>query len=79
MKEVDYTLATLSRHLLSQERQELAAADVPGMDSTALSPHTITALNESSQVPPAKDAHATGSLDIADSNAPLNTAKTCDG
>lgn len=30
MKEVDYTLATLSRNLLSQERQELAAADVPG-------------------------------------------------
>lgn len=32
MKEVDYTLATLSRNLLSQERQELAAADVPGRD-----------------------------------------------
>lgn len=31
VKEVDYTLATLSRNLLSQERQELAAADVPGM------------------------------------------------
>ena len=30
VKEVDYTLATLSRSLLSQERQELAAADVPG-------------------------------------------------
>ncbi len=30
VKEVDYTLATLSRNLLNQERQDLAAADVPG-------------------------------------------------
>ena len=30
MREVDYTLATLSRSLLHQERQDLAAADVPG-------------------------------------------------
>lgn len=30
VKEVDYTLATLSRNLLKQERQDLAAADVPG-------------------------------------------------
>ena len=30
VREVDYTLATLSRTLLNQERQDLAAADVPG-------------------------------------------------
>jgi hypothetical protein len=30
VKEVDYTLKTLSRSLLNQERHELTAADVPG-------------------------------------------------
>lgn len=30
VREVDYTLTTLARSLLKQERSELAAADVPG-------------------------------------------------
>jgi DNA polymerase alpha subunit A len=30
VKEVDYTLGTLARSLLRQERAELAAADIPG-------------------------------------------------
>ena len=30
VREVDYTLATLSRSLLKQERTELSAADIPG-------------------------------------------------
>ncbi len=30
VREVDYTLSTLARNLLKQERAELAAADVPG-------------------------------------------------
>lgn len=33
VKEVDYTLKTLSRSLLKQERHELTASDVPGMCS----------------------------------------------
>ena len=30
VKEVDYTLATLSRSLLGESRADLAAADIPG-------------------------------------------------
>lgn len=46
VKEVDYTLATLSRNLLSQERQELAAADVPGTYPPVSLLHTRRALPE---------------------------------
>ena len=38
VREVDYTLATLSRTLLNQERQDLAAADVPGMEPPSPNP-----------------------------------------
>ena len=34
VKEVDYTLKTLSHSLLQQERHELSAADVPGQPPT---------------------------------------------
>ena len=37
VKEVDYTLKTLSRSLLKQERHELPAADVPGKHKELLS------------------------------------------
>lgn len=30
VREVDYTLSTLSRNLLKQERTEIAPADIPG-------------------------------------------------
>ncbi len=30
VREVDYTLSTLSRNLLKQDRAELAAPDIPG-------------------------------------------------
>lgn len=45
VREVDYTLKTLSRSLLNQERHELSASDVPG----TLSACEITSLNSRNQ------------------------------
>ena len=41
VREVDYTLKTLARSLLQQDRGELAASDVPGADVFAGSRHSL--------------------------------------
>lgn len=72
VKEVDYTLATLSRNLLSQERQELAAADVPGMNYTISPLHTCTQSSPSAFSP--FHACSASCRDVAKQSKPLMIA-----